>query len=408
MKILQINNVHYRRGGADVVYFNTGKLLEEHGHEVFYFSMKDANMLPNDYSDYFPNLKNYRGLTVISKIQSVKSFLYNKEAYIKLNKFLKIIRPDIAHVHLFMGGLTVSILDALKENNVPIVHTVHDYRLICPAYTFLDKKNQICEKCKDGFFIRCTYKNCSLESNYAHSAILSLDAYYRKHLKKPIDLIDKFIFVSEFAKKIHCDFNQMYSKKALRLYNFHTLKYKNIKTVRGNYFLYYGRLSREKGIDLLFDVAKKLKINLKIAGTGPLLDKLKHNADNNIEVLGFKNGEELWDLINNSNFVIVPSEWYENNPLTIVESFTFGKPVIGSDIGGITELLQNNRGVLFKPKSFDSLEKAILKASNLDEKEYEIYSQNVTNYAKKEFSEENHYNSLLNIYKSVLNDKTMC
>ncbi len=403
MRILLINNFHYRRGGADVVYLNTGKLLEKYGHEVFYFSMNHPQNISYKYAEYFPQATNYREISFLSKIKSVKSFLYNQEAYDKLTDYLRVIKPDIAHVHLFMGGLTVSILKALKENKIPIVHTVHDYRLICPAYTFLDRNNNICEKCRDGLFIRCAINKCSLEKNRVHSTILSLDAYYRKYYFKPIDYIDKFIFVSDFSKNLHISFNREFKRKAKQVYNFVTdfSKISNFK--RGNYFLYYGRLSREKGINLLVEVAAELKIKLKIAGTGPLYNDLINKSDDNIEVLGFKSGNELWSLIQNSSFVILPSEWYENNPLSIIEAYSYGKPVIGSKIGGITELLQNERGIFFETKNKESLKKEIIKASNISEEEYQDYSNKVFKFAQDNFSESKHYQSLMEIYNSLTN-----
>jgi len=405
MRILLLNNQHYRKGGAHVVYFNTAELLKKHGHEVFFFSLKDENSLPYKYSSYFPNSVDFRKLNLVSKIKSARLFLYKEEVYNKLNEFIRKINPDIAHLHLFMGGLTNSAVKALKDNGVPIVHTVHDYRLICPAYTFLDKNNNICEKCRDGFFLRCAYRKCSLEINYMHSTILSLDAYYRKYIANPITLIDSFIFVSDFAKEIHLSFNKGFKGKSYRIYNFNINNNKIINYNKGDYFFYYGRLSREKGIRLLIEIAKELNLKLKIAGTGPLLDELLNNTNNNIEVLGFKKGEELWDLVRNSSFVVVPSEWYENNPLTIIESFSLGKPVIGSKIGGITELLQNERGILFKAKSKDSLKKALLKASTISQDDYLKYAKNAHDFSLKEFSDNSHYNALIKVYNSTIDNK---
>lgn len=402
MKILLINNQHYHKGGAHTVYFNTGELLQKYGHEVFYFAMKDEHTLPYEYDEYFPKAIDYRELFFTSKIKAAKSFIYNREAYKKLTEYIKLIKPDVAHVHLFMGGLTVSILEALKDNNIPVVHTVHDYRLICPAYTFLDKDNNVCEKCKDGVYIRCALKRCSLESNFSNSFVLSMDAYYRKYFKNPIDLIDKFIFVSDFSRKIHCKFNTKFNDKAIRIYNFSSCIPANNYHKKGNYFFYFGRLSREKGIDKLIEAASELNINLKIAGNGPLLSELVTKANESIEFLGYKSGNELYDLILNSSFIVLPSQWYENNPLSIIESFSFGKPVIGSNIGGIPELINNNRGILFESTDTVSLKKALFKAINLPQNEYNYYSQNAYNFAKNELSEKKYYQLLLETYKSLI------
>ena len=127
MKVLLINNQHLVKGGAHKVYFNTAELLEKYGHKVYFFSTQEEGMVEYDKKRFFPKRVNYREINVLKKFKATKSFVYNKEAYDKISEYLKVIKPDVAHVHLFMGGLTVSVLKALKENNIPIVHTVHDY-----------------------------------------------------------------------------------------------------------------------------------------------------------------------------------------------------------------------------------------------------------------------------------------
>lgn len=402
MKVLLINNQHAIKGGAHNVYFNTAELLKKYGHDVFFFSTQDTEMIDDENKKYFPKGVDYRKLNIFNKIKATKTFIYNDEAYDKITAYIKLIKPDIAHVHLFMGGLTVSVLKALKENNIPIVHTVHDYRLICPAYTFLDKNNNVCTKCRDGFFIRCAYKKCSAETNFYHSSILSLDAYSRKYLSNPLQYIDSYIFVSYFAQDLHIHFDERFKKSEV-IYNFNTVK-KVENSNKGDYILYFGRLSREKGIKLLVEVAKALNLKLKIVGNGPLYKALKESTvqSPNIEILGFKIGNELLDIIQNCSFVCVPSEWYENNPLSIIESFSLGKPVIGSDIGGIPELLEDNRGLLFKTKDYISLKNCLIKATEMNYNEYLQLSQNVLKYAQSGLSEETHINKLIDVYESVI------
>ena len=217
-----------------------------------------------------------------------------------------------------------------------------------PIYLLLDGNNKICEKCKDGFYFRCVIKRCS-QNSLTQSAILAADAYFRKKIIKPVDVIDHFLFVSHFAKNKHVEFESKYNSKSSVLYNFN-VNLKDIKSIKnkGNYFLFYGRLSREKGISTLIDAAINANIKLKVVGEGLLLPKYKKLKHKNIEFLGFKSGAELWSLIYNSSFVVVPSEWYENNPLTIIEAYSFGKPVIGARIGGIPEIIKENiTGYLF-------------------------------------------------------------
>jgi len=406
MKILMINNYHFRKGGADAVYFNTAELLKQHGHEIFYFSTKSSESIPCETDKYFTTGYDYRKLSIGRKISAIPSFIYNKEAYNKLSQLLDEIKPDIAHIHLFMGGLTSSILVALKDKNIPVVHSVHDYRLICPAYLFIDGKNEVCEKCIDKFYLRCAVKKCS-ENKLGQSAILSMDAYFRKYVIKPVKLIDKFIFVSRFINNKHNEFNSGYKTKGDMLYNFKPdLKSIQPTDVKGKYFLYFGRISREKGVQTLFESSIKAGISLKIVGTGPIADQLIDRKSENVEFLGYKSGDELWSLVKSASFIIVPSEWYENNPLTIIEAYSFGKPVIGARIGGIPEIIIDNKtGYLFNPGNQTELEDVLKRADCLSDEEYRMMSTNARALAEKLFNPDTHYSELIRIYKDVIKNK---
>ena len=403
MKILQINSCHYRRGGADVVYLNTGDLLKQKGHEVFYFSMKDEKNLPDPYADFFANSADARNLSLLKKVQLAPSFIYNREALKKLSLLLDEIKPDIAHIHLFLGKLSSSILKALKERNIPVVATMHDYRLLCPAYLFLDGQNKICEKCVNGFYLNCTLNKCS-EGNLFQSFMLSADAYFRKYRMNPIDYIHRFIFVSDFIRKKHISFNPAYQPREKLLYNFVPDLDKIVPTIiKGDYFLFYGRLSREKGIDTLIKAAEKAGIRLKVVGTGSLYEKYAGASYKNIEFLGYKTGNDLSELIRQASFVIVPSEWYENNPLTILEAYSHGKPVIGSSIGGIPEIIEEGKtGFLFEAGNEAQLVERLLKADRLSEDGYQKMSAAARKFAQLHFHPDNHYRELMNIYGELV------
>ena len=403
MKILQINSCHYRRGGADVVYLNTGELLKQKGHEVSYFSMKYDQNLPDENAEFFTERTDQRSSSFAEKIKAVPKFIYNKEAYSRLSLLLDKIKPDIAHIHLFLGKLSSSILKALQEKNIPVVATVHDYRLLCPAYLFLDGQNKICEKCVNGFYLNCTLNRCS-EGNLFQSLMLSADAYFRKYRMNPIDYIQRFIFVSDFIRKKHVSFNGAYQPREKLLYNFVPDLDKITPTIiKGDYFLFYGRLSREKGVDTLIKAAEKTGIRLRVVGTGSLYEKYIAATYKNIEFLGYKSGRELEDLIRQASFVIVPSEWYENNPLTILEAYSHGKPVIGSAIGGIPEIIDEGKtGLLFESGNEAQLTEALVKAEQLSEADYQKMSMSAREFAISHFHPEQHYNDLMNIYTELL------
>lgn len=402
MKILQINKYFYKKGGAETVFFNTISLLESKGHTVIPFCLQNKKNQESPYSSYFVDYPELSESNLFTKIKNVFRFIYNKQAARKIEKLIIKEKPDIAHIHLLFNSLSVSILPVLRKYNIPVVMSVHDYRLVCPAYTFTDGKGNFCEKCSTGKFYHCITNKCSKQS-FFNSTMLSLDSYFRALFIPPIAYINKFIFVSSFSRNKHIQVNSMFKDKSVYLYNFTpTVEDTNIN--KGEYMLFFGRISEEKGLRTLIQSIKGLPhINLKIAGTGPLWDELTQENIPNVDFLGFMSGKELENCIAKASFVIVSSECYENNPMSIIEAYTLGKPVIGSNLGGIPELIVDNEtGFLFKTKSVESLKNAIQKANDVPNGVYQEMSKSAIKFADENFSETSHYNKLIRIYEEVI------
>lgn len=415
MKILLINNYHFRHGGSETVYFNTADLLREHGHEVFFFSLKREENVPCLQSSYFCEAIDFKSKGFFNKAKGAVRYFYNKKASCSLEEFLKKNRPDVAHVHLLWGGLSVSVLKKLHQYNIPIVHSVHDYRMVCPAYTFKDGNNQVCESCAGGKFWHCIKKKCS-KNNFVLSLIMSLEMYYRNFNHHPVRYIDEFIFVSRFCRDIHlkCDRHFRCSNNTV-LYNFCNSdvikKFDDNLDTYNNYYLYYGRLSFEKGLKTLICAFSHFPhLKLKIVGSGPEEDKLKNLCTNmklkNVDFLGFKKGQELYDIIQNAKFVCVPSEWYENNPMTIVEAYSLKTPVIGAAIGGITEIVvEGKTGYLHKSGCVDDLCSKLALADNLNRKDYNSLKVYSKSFSEANFNRDQYYLNLFGIYTKVINLK---
>lgn len=409
MKILQINSCHYRRGGADVVYLNTGKLLEEHGHEVYYFSQESKNNHRANTSRYFVKGTNFFGKTFAGKILSIPRFFYSLEAKNKISQLLNDLHPDVAHVHLYKADLTPSILSELKRHKVPVILTMHDYGLLCPHNLMLDGKMNICSKCIHSSALNCIIHKCN-RNNLLISSLSSFEYIFQKTFFPFEKYFDKIIAVCKFGQRLHRESGK-FRRKIEHLYNF----YPDIETTipnnkKGSYFLIFGRLSGEKGLKTLFSawLSKDRKSVLKVVGTGKMYDELNKMASGNpqIEMLGFKSGSELLALTREASFIIVPSECYENNPLTIIEAYANGKPVIGSNIGGIPEIIEDgNTGYLFEMKSVEELSDKIDIAEAIDEREYARLSYNARKFAEKHFDQETHYESLIKLYQQTIQDK---
>lgn len=409
MKILLINNCHYRRGGADVVYLNTGDLLESRGHNVAYFSTKSPYNYPSPYSEFFIKDIDALKLNFVEQFVLMPRKLYSWQSSRNLKRLIDHFKPDLAHIHLYKGGLTAAILPVLRNKKIPTVITLHDYSLLCPRNIMIDGNGNICERCLTSTRLNCVYHRCNRKNLY-YSIVNYLEFVLNNNIFKPERYFRKIICVSKFNYQKHSD-HPLFGDRFMHLYNFYPLlSQSNPNTRKGNYLLFYGRLAPEKGVMTLINTWKRLpkNIRLKIIGEGAMSamikNELKVNNLSNIEFLGFRKGEELFDYIRNASFVLVPSEWYENNPLTIVEAYSSGKPVIGSNIGGIPELiLEGKTGYLFSMGDSAELEDKIIKAVNMRDDEYLEMSETAYRFACDRFSEKTHYRDLLNVYSEVVN-----
>lgn len=232
----------------------------------------------------------------------------------------------------------------------------------------------------------------------------TFEMIHKEYLCNYDKYIDKYIFVSKRHRELHKQRHSYFMQKGCVIYNF-SLNLKDIvpNHNKGNYLFYYGRLTEEKGIRTLVEAMQQMpKQKLKVAGKGPLLEELTAIAPKNIEFLGFCTGEHLINQISNASFIIVPSECEENNPLTIIEAYSHGKPVIGSKIGGIPEIINEHTGFLFEPSDIDSLRSTIQKASALSTESYKEMSTNAREFANLHFDPEIHYKQLMYIYQQAI------
>ncbi len=404
MKVLLIDVYNFNKGGAETVCFNTGRLLEEHGHKVVYFTLKWADNRPSPFSMYFPESKETRR-GPLRQVKNLVNYFYHFEAVRKIEQLVMTERPDIAHIHLIWGQITPSIFPVLKKYHIPILFTVHDYRMVCPAYTFRDGGGRVCEECRGRHFYRCFTHTCCKGSK-TMSAVMAAEQYFRNAFFNPAKYIDGFIYVSNFARDIHEKYMPaLKDRPNITLYNFSASIADRPKTMpTDKYFLFFGRLSYEKGVKTLLEAFRELpQCRLKVVGAGPKEDELKtfvnENGMRNVAFLGYKVGRELADLVSNASFTVVPSEWYENNPMTIIEAYSVGTPVIGARIGGIPEIVIDSRtGFMFESGNAKDLQNAIQKADALDGKSYTALSRNAIDFAHRNLGKESYWEKLISFY----------
>ncbi len=407
MKILQINVFNYRKGGSEAVYFSTMELLKQYGNEVVNFTLKWPENYPSMYGKYFPESKKTR-TGLLKPVKNIINYFYDSEAAKEIEQLIKAEHPDLAHVHLIWGQITGSILPVLKRHNIPIVFSIHDYRIVCPAYTFRNGKGQICEKCHGSSFYHCILNKCT-KGSYLLSAMMAMEQYFRNRVFYPAQYIDGLIYVSNFAKQMHEKYMPSLKwKKDMVLYNLADKIAEVPKMKTDKYFLFFGRLSYEKGVKTLISAFKELsECNLKIAGTGPLEYELKNYAQTNnicnVEFLGYKSGKDLTDLVERAYFIVVPSEWYENNPMTIIEGYAAGVPVIGANIGGIPEIIDNGgTGYLFTSADTADLISVVKKADSLSVGQYSAFQQKSLAFARQHFDKDKYYLQLMDFYENFV------
>ena len=404
MKILLINKYFYSRGGCENNLFRSADVLKSKGHRVIYFSMQHPRNIKTEYEKYFISNVDYEKSGFVNKIKCSSRLLYSFEARKNIDKLLRYEKPDIAHLHNIYHQISPSIIHSLKKFRVPIVMTLHDYKMVCAAYVLLSG-GKICEACKSGKYYNCLLNKCVKDSRMK-SILNTCEMYLHHKILHIYNLIDVFISPSMFLKY---KMEQMgLNGKIMHLPTFVNLEeYEPQYNWQENSIVCFGRVSKEKGLFTLIEAMKGLNIKLKIIGEGPikedLVSKVRSSEMKNIDFLGYVTVEKLKDEIRKSMFVVVPSEWYENNPGSIIEGFALGKPVIGARIGGIPELVKENEtGLTFESGNSEDLKAKITQLSK-NTAEIERMGRNARRKVEEQFNTEIYYEKLMNIYKIALN-----
>lgn len=403
MRILLVNKFHYLNGGSEKYYFELGKLLKKHGNEVAYFSMKDDRNIKTGDKEYFVEKID---LNTGSKLKAL-DIIYSKKNYKKMQEAIDDFKPDIVHLNNFQRQLSESIVECCKDNNIPMVFTAHDMQAICPASSMLCK-GKICEECIEKGYRYCIKKSCIKNSKLKSILGVIESNYYRK--KKVYEKIDYIITPSEFMKKQLIKGKLKYNK-IQTIHNFIIQKEKTEKNEDEGYAFFFGRLSEEKGILNLIKAIKNIEnARLLVAGDGPEKKYISEYINENklqdkIQLLGYLNQEQIRNYIKKAKFVVVPSIWYENCPYSILETMEIGKPIIGSKIGGIPELIENNKnGFLYKYDDIKELEKNMKKL--FDNKQLvDMQSKKSRELFEQNYIEEIYYNKIIKIYSSLIKEK---
>ena len=349
-RLLSINNYYYLRGGSETVFFEHGRLFEASGWDVVPFSMHHPKNLPTDWSNYFiDELEFGQDYSLVQKLVRVPKVVYSFEARRKLAALLDAAPPDVCHAHNIYHHLSPSILGLLRSRGIPTVLTLHDLKIACPAYNML-APDGICERCKGGRIHNVVRHRC-INGSAMMSSVIMVEALVHRLIGSYSRSVSRFVSPSRFYIEKLVEWG-MARSLFTHVPNFVDASRFRPSYEPGRYFVYFGRITREKGIATLIRAAAASRVRLKIVGTGPDLDAMRQLAVElgvEAEFAGYLSGEALQSAVRESRAVVLPSEWYENAPMSVLEAYALGKPMIGAQIGGIPELIQNgDTGLCFR------------------------------------------------------------
>src|SRR3989339_983030 len=403
MRILEINKFFYRRGGAEVLFFETIEGLRKRGHEISEFSTISPKNFPSDYAAYFasemPELLAKQDLASAWKI--FKRLFYSKEIEQKLSALVMATEPEVAHLFNVYHHLSVSTFTKLYELKVPMVMTVNDVFPMCPNHSML-KGETLAEDLFKNKLYNCIRYRC-IDNKLLPSIAGTLEAYYYR-FKKVWDRIDLYVCQSQFIadKLVEYGFPANKMRMARNPFSPQTTTYP-----LGDKVVYLGRIHYEKGIKIFMEAAKSLRdYKIVVAGSGPEDDWVEEfarkNILSNIERVGWVGGESWKKVMLEAKVIVVPSVFYENCSIAILEAFSYGRIVVAVNRGGTPELIIDGvSGFLSKPEDPTDLAATIRRAMQTSEEQAASITANAMEFLKKNQNPDNYFDSLEAIYKEA-------
>lgn len=397
MRVLTANLFHRVVGGAERYYFTVQRLLRERGHEVAAFSTIDPRNEPSETGGYF--VDGIRAPSQVSwwrRLAGIPRYVASRQARRNMRRLVRDFRPDVAHVHTLTYWLTPAVLEPLREAGVPILQTLHGYKPVCPVTSMLSN-DRPCEGCGPGRFHQVLTRRCN-EGKFTVSLVNFVESSVNR---RAWDSIDRFLSPSRFCADLMKRFRAI-PEERLEVLPYCLDEVPPEAEGDGDYLLYFGRLSPEKGLRVLMEASRLApEIPLRIAGEGEMFEELRSRAGPRVEFSGYRQGGDLRRLVSGSRATVLPSLWYENYPLSVMESFALARPAIGSRTGGIPELIEPGRtGWLVPPGDASSLASAMREAWNGIRRTREL-GREARAWAIRELDPARHADRLLEIYRKV-------
>jgi glycosyltransferase involved in cell wall biosynthesis len=404
MRILLVNKYYYLRSGTERYLFNLKRLLDAQGHTTEIFAMQHPRNLPASYERHFAPYVDFRNLTPAGRIKAALRVVWSRQAARHIAPVLDAFQPDIVHLSNIYHQLSPSILPPIHQRNIPMVQTLHDYKLICPNY-LLYTQGSPCTRCRNGNYFQAVRHRC-LHGSLAWSLLAAVEMTLHKTWRVYERHVACFITPSAFLKHTA----QAFGIPAQQLLHIPYPLYPEKHAASqgdGGYLAYVGRLSHEKGLPTLLQAMRQLpQAQLLIIGEGTMRPALEYKAAEwkltNVQFAGYLTGQALNEALAQARFTVLPSEWYENYPFAILESLAAGKPVVASRIGGIPELIDEAQdGLLFSPGDADELA-ACLRRLWEDPEQTRLMGLHGRGKVLAKYSPENHYRQLYPLYERLV------
>jgi glycosyltransferase involved in cell wall biosynthesis len=403
MIIAQVNKYLRPKGGADICNLQQARLLRERGHRVVLLGMPPAEGGAEEFPLYTVSPVDLQStMSPWEQLRTAGRLLYSTEARAVMEELIAAEKPNIIHCHNIYHQLSPSVIAAAADHGIPCVMTLHDYKLTCGIYTHW-RDGHVCEQCRGRRFANCLRFRCT-GGSVSRSLLNSLEMYLHHNVLNLYGRLALCISPSRFLRDKVVAMG--YRGRIEHLGNCVDL---NALQPRYGWdeprCAYFGRLSREKGLMTLLQAVKGLEAELLVIGTGPMERKLKQVAETedieNVRFAGYRTGEDLMDLVSGSMFTVLPSEWYENNPRSVIESFALGTAVVGARIGGIPELVGEGRGLCFRSGDARDLRSCIVRMLSQPD-EVRQMGRRSRRFAETHLSPDAHYEGLMRLYEELL------
>lgn len=402
-RLLSLNTYNYRRGGSDVVFLEHDAMFRARGWDTAVMTMHHPKNEASPWSRFFADEIEFgHEYGMLDKLAMAGKVIYSGEAKHKIAALLDEFPADVAHAHCIYHHLSPSVLVELKQRGIPTVMTSHDLKLACPSYKMVNRTG-ICERCIGGNFLNVIRYRCVRDS-LPVSALIALESGIHKLFGLYRKNLDRVVAPSHFMrnKLIEWGWNP---QQIVHIPNYVHVERFTPNYEPGDYFVYFGRLQLDKGVATVVRAAIQAGVRLHMVGTGPdeiFVKQLADGYEDRVIFHGYQQGESLWAIVGQARAAILASEIYENAPMSVLEAYACGKPVIGARIGGIPEMVQEGEtGALFESGNVEELAALLTRFSAIPDAQVSAMGEAAQDYVSNTFTAERYQREMLGLYASL-------